>query len=110
PRQPAHPGDRGPSGAETTRLPAAPVNGQGTDGSGSTNGTGGTDGSGSTDSQGWSGRNEGPSEAPTRAWSAVGDGGDDDASGDSTRGTVDRGSHRREDKDPDWRAPWERED
>jgi cell division protease FtsH len=40
----------------------------------------------------------------------VGDGGDGDASGGSIPGVVDRGSHRREDKDADWRAPWERED
>ena len=116
PRQPAHRGDRGPSGAETTRLPAAPEGLQRNDGSDSTNGSGTTNGTGSTDRSGSAdgperaGRSEGPSEAPTRAWSAVGDGGDGDASGGSIPGAVDRGSHRREDKDADWRAPWERED
>ena len=80
-----------PSGAETTRLPAAPApapapeSGPDSERGGSSDEETGTGSSGDTPES-------------TRAWSAV--------DGDGRRG----GSRRREDKDPDWRAPWERDD
>ncbi|KAA0917928.1 ATP-dependent zinc metalloprotease FtsH [Dietzia sp. ANT_WB102] len=101
PRQSTYRGTRGPSGAETTRLPAAPGNEQPPVRTGDSDGPAGPD------------PREQPSEAPTRAWSAVGDGGEsdnDDNPGGSTSDPAGGGSHRRENKDPDWRAPWERED
>ncbi|WP_010540146.1 ATP-dependent zinc metalloprotease FtsH [Dietzia alimentaria] len=89
--------DRAPSVAETTRIPAAPAGGgypvDGTDER--------PRDVGESEQQA-----EGPSEAPTRAWSAV-EGDDSAARSDEGSQT---GSHRREDKDDDWRVPWERDD
>ena len=90
-------GDRAPSVAETTRIPTAPAGGgypaDGTDERPRDVGEGEREA-------------EGPSEAPTRAWSAV-EGDDSEAGSDEGSQT---GSHRREDKDAEWRAPWERDD
>ncbi|EYT62350.1 cell division protein FtsH [Dietzia sp. UCD-THP] len=72
----------GPSGAETTRLPAAPAEPEQLD----------------VDPEHTGDRDESPSGRSTRAWSAV--------DGDGRRS----GSRRREDKEPGWRAPWERDD
>ncbi|MBB1022560.1 hypothetical protein G6030_14900, partial [Dietzia sp. E1] len=85
----------GPSGAETTRLPAAPVNGRPTDGWGGPEG---------------GDRRDHPAEPSNRAWSRAGDDGTDDAPRDAGSDVPGGGSHRREDKDPDWQPPWERED
>ncbi|AVZ38564.1 MULTISPECIES: ATP-dependent zinc metalloprotease FtsH [unclassified Dietzia] len=75
-------GTYGPSGAETTRLPAAPAEPENPDADPGRAGD----------------RDESPSGRSTRAWSAV--------DGDGRRS----GSRRREDKEPGWRAPWERDD
>ncbi len=85
---PAPDGGNGPTGAETTRLPAAP---------GPRESPGGAPGEGSGEDDP---RSDPPvgSGGSTRAWSAV--------DGNGRRS----GSRRREDKDPGWRAPWERED
>lgn len=85
---PAPDGGNGPTGAETTRLPAAP---------GPRESPGGAPGEGSGEDDP---RSDPPvgSAGSTRAWSAV--------DGNGRRS----GSRRREDKDPGWRAPWERED
>lgn len=80
----------GPSSSETTRLPAAPDRPSG-------------DPEGRTDGDRPDGRPDNrPDDAPadtgsTRAWSAV------DGTGRRT------GSHRREDRDENWRPPWERD-
>ena len=107
PPQPSRP-EQGPSTAETTRFPTAPAR---------------SDSARSADdpvagtSEGWS------SESSARAWSAVDRNGssetregrdrdtdrDRGAGADSTSSDA-PGAHRREDKDPSWRAPWERED
>ena len=100
PRGSGRAGAQAPSGAETTRIPAA----------------GQAPGSRSADSS-----SRGRQEQP-RAWSAV-DGSDtgsrtpaDPAREPVTDTDPDRdaptggGSHRREDKEPGWRAPWERDD
>ncbi|MDX2357043.1 ATP-dependent zinc metalloprotease FtsH [Dietzia sp. PP-33] len=77
-------GTYGPSGSETTRLPAAPAapapRAEDHDGTG--------DGSTTRPEP----------DGSTRAWSAV--------DGDGRRS----GARRREDKEPGWRAPWERDD
>ena len=72
----------GPSESETTRLPAAPADPETT-----------------VEEPGSPGDPDAtPSDRSTRAWSAV--------DGDGRRS----GSRRREDKEPGWRAPWERDD
>jgi cell division protease FtsH len=94
-----------PSGAETTRLPAAPAPAPESapapspapaPESGPESGPDSERG-GSSDEETGTGSSADTPES-TRAWSAV--------DGDGRRG----GSRRREDKDPDWRAPWERDD
>ena len=122
-----------PSGAETTRIPAAPFNGEApraqqapderTYGATSQTPDERTD---AATSQTPESRSDGITprarEDQPRAWSAV-DGRDADSGvpADPTSGAradtdPDRdapaggGSHRREDKDPQWRAPWERDD
>ncbi|MFN3338287.1 MAG: ATP-dependent zinc metalloprotease FtsH [Dietzia sp.] len=75
-------GTYGPSGSETTRLPVAPAEPEPT--------VEEPDHTGDRDAS--------PSDQSTRAWSAV--------DGDGRRS----GSRRREDKEPGWRAPWERDD
>ncbi|MBB1031960.1 hypothetical protein G6027_13925, partial [Dietzia sp. SLG310A2-38A2] len=72
----------GPSESETTRLPAAPAEPETT----------------VEDPDSPGDRDASPSDRSTRAWSAV--------DGDGRRS----GSRRREDKEPGWRAPWERDD
>ncbi|AWH94590.1 ATP-dependent zinc metalloprotease FtsH [Dietzia psychralcaliphila] len=77
-------GTYGPSGSETTRLPAAPAAPETT-----------------REEPGHTGDEDTSptvSDQSTRAWSAV--------DGDGRRS----GSRRREDKEPGWRAPWERDD
>ena len=121
-------GGHGPSGAETTRIPATPREDEPT-----------TSASDEADSQDWygprtrawsaaAGSSTGSPSAPESAYPVSGesrpqradsdsdtgsgarsdsDSGAGSDSGPTTRGS---GSHRREDKDPDWRAPWERDD
>ncbi|WP_314038200.1 ATP-dependent zinc metalloprotease FtsH [Dietzia sp. CH92] len=98
PRRSAHHGEAGypvPSGAETTRLPAAPVNGRPAEGWGAPEG---------------GERREQADEPSNRAWSRVEEGGATDTPDAARSDAPGGGSHRREDKDPDWQPPWERED
>ena len=111
---------QGPSGAETTRIPAAPATGEvpaarePRDNRESPESM--VDRNTSTDRVVEDAPQDQSSSQP-RAWSAT-----EPAPAGPCSGTVAdtdwgngsdpsvRGSHRREDKDPDWRAPWERED
>ncbi|MFN3600668.1 MAG: ATP-dependent zinc metalloprotease FtsH [Dietzia sp.] len=77
-------GTYGASGSETTRLPAAPADPEPT--------------VEDPDHAGDQHASQPGSDRTTRAWSAV--------DGDGRRS----GSRRREDKEPGWRAPWERDD
>ncbi|WP_295652861.1 ATP-dependent zinc metalloprotease FtsH [uncultured Dietzia sp.] len=98
-------GEQGPSGAETTRLPAMPRD--------------------ETPADSPAPRPAEPASAPESAYPVPERDRERPApeqtrapdqepfpDTDSGRGTepTNRGSHRREDKDPGWRAPWERDD
>ena len=84
-------GSRSPSGAETTRLPAAPAHREPSADEPAIDEPATVEPSDGGDSPS-------AAEGSTRAWSAV--------DGNGRAG----GSRRREDKEPGWRAPWERDD